>query len=226
MEELDRVLAIAFCMGLGLERPWSTDAALVTGGLGTAQQDIMGAHVRHIIRYRRAELIRDLIDQFTNHMEPQWRLVGLGVVWQLWHGPHCIQCSFGRIWSSLPLISLWRQSGNSIGIPQTGNGLHTDVWRTLENLGCQRMYLNTNDQRFVRFTLHDGELPSCNFYIPREDYIVECPLCGEFYIQDHFITKCAALDNLRSQWLGSSPRRRTGLRDLYVAWVHSIGPNP
>ena len=30
------------------------------------------------------------------------------------------------------------------------------------------------------------------FEIPREDELEDCPLCGEFYLEDHFIYDCAA----------------------------------
>lgn len=53
-----------------------------------------------------------------------------------------------------------------------------------------------------------------NSYIPREDHIVDCPLCGEFSTWDPFTSECAALDHLQSQLLGSSPWGSVGFQGL------------
>ena len=37
------------------------------------------------------------------------------------------------------------------------------------------------------------------FEIPREDELEDCPLCGELYLEDHFIYDCAALQDVRVQ---------------------------
>ena len=50
--------------------------------------------------------------------------------------------------------------------------------------------------RFMMGHCHLG-----NFCLPREDHSEDCPLCGEPYSRVHFLTKCEALVDLRSQWL-------------------------
>ena len=35
------------------------------------------------------------------------------------------------------------------------------------------------------------------FEIPREDELEDCPLCGELYLEEHFIYDCVALRDVR-----------------------------
>ena len=35
------------------------------------------------------------------------------------------------------------------------------------------------------------------FEIPCKDELEDCPLCGELYLEDHFIYDCAALQDVR-----------------------------
>ena len=49
------------------------------------------------------------------------------------------------------------------------------------------------------------------FEIPCEDELEDCPLCGEFYLEDHFIYDCVALRDVRVQWLDVGGR---GIGDL------------
>ena len=49
------------------------------------------------------------------------------------------------------------------------------------------------------------------FAIPREDELEDCPLCGKLYLEDHFIYNCAALRDVRVQWLDVEGQ---GIRDL------------
>ena len=39
------------------------------------------------------------------------------------------------------------------------------------------------------------------FEIPRKDELEDCPLCGELYLEDHFIYDCVALHDVRVRWL-------------------------
>ena len=59
--------------------------------------------------------------------------------------------------------------------------------------------------------LHNGSLSSWPFEIPREDELEDCPLCGELYLEDHFIHDCAALWDVRVRWLDVGGR---GIGDL------------
>ena len=57
------------------------------------------------------------------------------------------------------------------------------------------------------------------FEIPREDELEDCPLCGELYLEDHFIYDCAALRDVRVRWLDVGGR---GI-GVSVAVVLSVG---
>ena len=51
-----------------------------------------------------------------------------------------------------------------------------------------------------------------SFAIPHDDDALEdCPLCGELYLEDHFIYDCVALHDLRDRWLDV---RNRGIGDL------------
>ena len=49
------------------------------------------------------------------------------------------------------------------------------------------------------------------FEIPCEDKLDDCPLCGELYLEDHFIYNCAALRDIPVRWLDVGGR---GIGDL------------
>ena len=51
-------------------------------------------------------------------------------------------------------------------------------------------------------------------YIPREDELEDCPLCGELYLEDHFIYDCVAMHDIRVRWLDVGGRGIGGLRGL------------
>ena len=52
------------------------------------------------------------------------------------------------------------------------------------------------------------------FEIPREDELEDCPLCGELYIEDHFIYDCVALRDVWDRWLDVGGRGIGDLRGL------------
>ena len=52
------------------------------------------------------------------------------------------------------------------------------------------------------------------FEIPREDELEDCPLCGELYLEDHFIYDCVALRDVRDRWLDVGGRGIGDLRGL------------
>ena len=52
------------------------------------------------------------------------------------------------------------------------------------------------------------------FAIPCEDELEDCPLCGELYLEDHFIFDCVALRDVRVQWLDVGGRGIGNLRGL------------
>ena len=54
------------------------------------------------------------------------------------------------------------------------------------------------------------------FEIPREDELEDCPLCGELYLEDHFIYDCVALRDIQVRWLDVGGR---GIGDLWgLVW--------
>ena len=63
------------------------------------------------------------------------------------------------------------------------------------------------------------------FDIPREDELEDCPLCGELYLQDHFIYDCVALRDVRVRWLDVGGRGIGDLQGLAgsVAAMLSVG---
>ena len=52
------------------------------------------------------------------------------------------------------------------------------------------------------------------FKIPREDELEGCPLCGELYLEDHFIYDCATLQTIWVRWLDVGGREIGDLRVL------------
>ena len=52
------------------------------------------------------------------------------------------------------------------------------------------------------------------FEIPPEDELEDCPLCGELYLEDHFIYNCVALRNVWVRWLDVGGRGIGDLRGL------------
>ena len=60
------------------------------------------------------------------------------------------------------------------------------------------------------------------FGIPREDELEDCPLCGDLYLEDHFIYDCAALRDVPGRWLDVGSRNR-GLAGVSVAAVLLVG---
>ena len=52
------------------------------------------------------------------------------------------------------------------------------------------------------------------FEIPRKDELEDCPLCGELYLEDHFIYDCVALRDIWVRWLDVGGRGIGDLRGL------------
>ena len=61
------------------------------------------------------------------------------------------------------------------------------------------------------------------FEIPREDELEDCPLCGELYLEDHFIYDCAALHDIRVQWLDVGGRGIGDLQELVRYGCSQLG---
>ena len=52
------------------------------------------------------------------------------------------------------------------------------------------------------------------FEIPREDELDDCPLCGELYLEDHFIYDGVALRDVQVRWLDVGDRGIGGSQGL------------
>ena len=61
------------------------------------------------------------------------------------------------------------------------------------------------------------------FEILREDELEDCPLCGELYLEDHFIYDCVALCDIRVRWLDVGGRGIGELRGLVWQWCSRLG---
>ena len=61
------------------------------------------------------------------------------------------------------------------------------------------------------------------FEIPREDELKDCPLCGELYLEDHFIYDYVALWDVRVRWLDVGSRGIGDLRGLVWQRCSQLG---
>ena len=81
----------------------------------------------------------------------------------------------------------------------------------LEDASCCRRMEMVLVARYMMGHCHLGP-----FEMPREDELKDCPLCGELYLEDHFIYECAALRHVQVRWLGVEGR---GIGDLWgLVW--------
>ena len=57
-----------------------------------------------------------------------------------------------------------------------------------------------------------------SFAIPHDDALEDYPLCGELYLEDHFIYDCTALRDVRDRWLDVGSE---GIGELQgLVWQH------
>ena len=61
------------------------------------------------------------------------------------------------------------------------------------------------------------------FEIPCEDGLEDCPLCGELYLEDHFIYDCVALHDVWARWLDVAGRGIGNLWGLAWQWCSRLG---
>ena len=198
--ELDRVMALASRMAYGLERHTSIEGSLAMGGLGPARTHITRALVRYLCRCRRAELTRSpsffIHRSYTTPME-------LGQAWLRREilGPTGIDLERAR-WRMIrdsieeALEAEWQRRWRSAGTGRTLFALMERVgqpWTPEDASRCGRMEM-VLVARYLTGHCHLG-----SFAIPHDDALEDCPLCGELYLEDHFIYDCTALHDVRDR---------------------------
>ena len=96
------------------------------------------------------------------------------------------------------LVAEWQRRWRSANTGRTLFGLLTHVgepWRP-EDASCSGRIEMVLVAHYMTNHCHLGP-----FKIPCEDELEDCPLCGELYLEDHFIYDCVALHDIRVQWL-------------------------
>ena len=92
------------------------------------------------------------------------------------------------------LVVEWQRCWRSVNIGRTLFGLLAHVgelWMP-EDASCSGRMEMVLGACYMTGHYHLGP-----FEIPREDDLEDCPLCGELYLEDHFIYDCVALRDVR-----------------------------
>ena len=213
--ELDRVMALASRMAFGLERSTSIEASLALGGLGPARTHITRALVRYLCRCQRTELYRSpSLYVHRSYVTP----VELGKAWLrrevLRSTAIDLEHTRWRVIREsidVALVAEWQRRWRSAN---TGRTLFVlldqagEPWMPVDASFCGRMEM-VLVARYMTGHCHLGP-----FAIPREDELEDCPLCGELYLEDHFIFDCVALRDVRVRWLDVGGRGIGNLRGL------------
>ena len=109
------------------------------------------------------------------------------------------------------LMAEWQRRWRSANTGRTLFGLLARVgepWMP-EDASCSGRMEMVLVARYMTGHCHLGP-----FEIPREDELEDCPLCGELYLEDHFIYDCVALHDIRVRWLDVGGRGIGELRGL------------
>ena len=106
------------------------------------------------------------------------------------------------------LVAKWQRCWRSATTGRTLFGLLACVgepWMS-EDASCSGRMEMVLVACYMMGHCHLGPFP-----IPRADELEDCPLCGELYLEDHFIYDCVALRDIRVRWLDVGGR---GIGDL------------
>ena len=118
------------------------------------------------------------------------------------------------------LVVEWQRRWRSANTGRTLFALLDRVgepWMPEDASCCGRMEM-VLVARYMTGHCHLGPLE-----IPREDELEDCPLCGELYLEDHFIYDCAALRDVRVRWLDVGGRGIGDLRGLVWQQCSRLG---
>ena len=109
------------------------------------------------------------------------------------------------------LVAEWQRRWRSTTTGRTLFGLlaHVGEPQMPEDLSCRRHMEMVLVACYMIGHYHLGP-----FEIPREDELEDCPLCGELYLEDHFIYDCVALCDVQVRWLDVGVRGIGDLRGL------------
>ena len=208
-------MALASRMAFGLERSTSIEASLALGGLGPARVHITRALVRYLCKCRRMELCHiPSLYIHRSYVTP----VELGRAWLRREVLRSTAIDLERTrWRVIresideALVVEWQRCWRSANTGRTLFALLDcagEPWMPEDASCCGRMEL-VLVARYMTGHCHLGP-----FEIPREDELEDCPLCGELYLEDHFIYDCAALRDVRVRWLDVGGRGIGDLRGL------------